>query len=364
MKLTFAAVRMMVTEFKNITKALTEAARAAFTGVQEQNPAETFFAFVLSTMDDADVVEAGVNSLENHRELVKKHKLTVPSPEEEYYRWNPCEWGRFEYIGDAHFEKVTQLLKEKYDRLHEKQFHKYRKGVLDSMIKALAALDAEGFWGRGKKRETVSLFITIYDSESAEKIEERSAKKLNSRVNYQRFRNRYAETEKQELQEQERKQAAREALSALPVEQQTQQWITELLQWIEQPPEDEFEARTLLMENLQRIGKPAIMPMLDLVEQLMEHPDNNRSGTVCFDILDGIAESGASDGRTHHRLAQLLVSYCMHNHGKQRWQVTPFHLARCLSILFDGYPRPEMAGNNALVDYEKFLEAAERYLNK
>jgi hypothetical protein len=55
------------------------------------------------------------------------------------------------------------------------------------MIRALADLDKEGFFGTGEARERVTLFCTISDSDDAPGLENESARRLNPAAVYEAF---------------------------------------------------------------------------------------------------------------------------------------------------------------------------------
>ena len=54
-------------------------------------------------------------------------------------------------------------------------------------------------------------------------------------------------------------------------------------------------------------------------------------------------------------LREFLDKSCRVNAGRTLWGTLPFHCADTLHKLFDRYPKPEMAGHNALADPEQFL---------
>ena len=344
-----------------LTEMILEAAHGAFSEVCDQNPDDSFYAFVLCTHDDVNHVAACVNSLENHQKLLDRHGLEASSPDDEYFRWTPAEWGDYEFVGNEHFEKVDAWLREQLQAIDEEDFGSLKLLVLESMVNALGALDTGGFWGKASKRAKVTLFVTVYDSELAEGVEDESAKALNSRNVYRRFKNRFAETEKAERLELERKQAARDAVSSLPIEEQIQFWLAEVEQLIDDPPENEFQASSEVMENLRLLGEPAFLPMLDLVGRLKTH-EGHRSGGAAFSMLEIISQSSASSEELHRRLAELTLEYCAYNQTLERRQTTPLHLAICLHALFPGYPEVKMTGRNQVVGEEEVVERARQFL--
>ncbi|MCO7226174.1 DUF4303 domain-containing protein [Pleionea sp. CnH1-48] len=176
-------------DIKEITALIKEAARSAFTQIKEQHPSEHFFAYALTTLDDVCYVSASVNSEQNVQALMQEQNLPKENSETVYYRWSPCEWGKFEYIKPECFGPVDDILQQAYDGLDDEndEFDSYRSDILDAMMAALEELDKEGFWGSGKAREEVTVFTTIYDSFDAEAIEQTSIKRLNPKLSYQKF---------------------------------------------------------------------------------------------------------------------------------------------------------------------------------
>lgn len=345
-------------DFEPIEQAIAAATNAAFTEVMQQHPDDRFFAFALSTLDDADCVGASVNSVENHQAIVNRQGLDTPSPEEEYVRWTPCEWGDFEYVGSGYFEAVDQLLATKYDELSENHFESYRQGVIDSMQRALAMLDSKGFWGFGKAREQITLFVTVYDSESAEAVEDQSAKALNPPPVYTQFRRRFAETRRKDRESKNRKQELQAQVASLSVAEQVRHWIAELKRITDEaPPDDpieEMRAPELALDSLAKLGQPAIIPMLDFIQMTMQN-DETHVDSLRSSVLRTVSMTSESDSQVHAKLSQVLERFCQHNAGRKLWQITPFHIAMCIYKLFDGYPMPSMEGHSALRNYQEFI---------
>ena len=176
----------MKVNFARLRTLLRDAAREHFTALRRKHPDEQFYAFALYTDDGAMTVEPAANSEEGF-ERQAEH-----GGEDEacYYRWGTAEWAYEAGAQGTSFEKVYKALNPP-DRCEDDDFGPFCEELHAAMIGALADLDGEGFFGSGKDRERVTLFISISDSEDLERIEDESAKALNPKPVYARFQKRY-----------------------------------------------------------------------------------------------------------------------------------------------------------------------------
>lgn len=361
-----------IRDFQTLPQLVAQGARAAFDELREEHPDETFFAFVLSTHDDASAVGASANSEEALEAVRKKRRVRSGSRLEEALRWSPVEW-KHELVGNAAFERANGAIAKQYERLEEKDFPAFAEHVRSSMQEALALLDGDGYWGKGRARGKVTLFITIYDSASTEEVEDDSARALNPPAVYRRFKMRYALTEQARQQAEKKEQTSRESVKRLSKVEQAEHWCARLEALVGgEPPGTDFldpaegklgkelaldRETDALLESLQLIGKPAVLPMVELVVRSLDRT-TPPAETIRFKTLGAIGEMGQASRAIHGRLAALLINACETNRDKSRWSTTPFHVARCLHALFDGYPFPSMANNGALRNHESFVEVA------
>ncbi len=159
-----------------LNTSIRDAARAAFGELCRAHPNERFYAFALYTDDGWMTIVPAANSEEGLRRAVGDD--TDPA-DHRYYRWATAEWA-YEAAGDEHFDAANALLKAPDSDEAQSGGHQEKgDALLASMTEGLRLLDAEGFFGRGTERETVTLFVSISDSDEAEEVETSSAQQLN-----------------------------------------------------------------------------------------------------------------------------------------------------------------------------------------
>lgn len=170
-------------DFAALRRKMTEAARWAFTEVQENHPKERFYAFALPSDDGAMTVEPAANSEEALERAADGDEDTLA-----WMRWSTSEW-TYETEGGDHFNDVYDAINadDRYDEDDEGAFGAFKEKLFETMILALEDLDAKGFFGKGKARSAVTLFCSVTDSEDAEKLEDESARRLNPAAVYRRF---------------------------------------------------------------------------------------------------------------------------------------------------------------------------------
>ncbi|MCC9606662.1 DUF4303 domain-containing protein [Blastopirellula sp. JC732] len=156
-----------------------DAAEKAFAAWRAENPTETVFAFVLSTIDDAIYVSGSVNSLESHERRLAERGYDASHEYAADTKWGPWEWEN-EYIGSEYFQVADQRLGELSEEMGEKKHAKFKKTVTDSMVEALVRLRNSGAISNPGDPIEIALFATIYDSCDAEGLQRRSGKLLNS----------------------------------------------------------------------------------------------------------------------------------------------------------------------------------------
>jgi hypothetical protein len=172
--------------FATLQQEIASAARQAFTEIRNDHPSERFYAFALYTDDSAMTVEPAANSEEALESTAEDYD---ESPDTGWLRWGTAEWA-YESEGGDHFNDVYDALnvENRYDKKDPKAFGAFKQNLFETMILALKSLDDEGFFGTGKDREAVTLFCSVSDSDDAEDLEDQSAKRLNSKAVYRRFK--------------------------------------------------------------------------------------------------------------------------------------------------------------------------------
>lgn len=177
---------MIKVDFPALRSNIRDAARRAFETVIENHPGERFYAFALYSDDGAMTVLPAVNSEEA---LLHQARAYGCAPIPNWLRWSTAEW-KYEYEGSEHFETAHEMLNVA-ERCNDAEFEAFRVELYETMVQALGYLDAENFFGTGARREAVTVFCSISDSEDAEHLENESARRLNSLTVYEKFKNRY-----------------------------------------------------------------------------------------------------------------------------------------------------------------------------
>lgn len=176
-------------DWVDLAERIVAASRSSFSDLMEQRKAESFYAFILYTDEDCYTVSPSANSIERHDEKVSRAGVDDPR-EMAGYKWSIGEWAYEAWKGDA-FEAICRDLSDASQSACETgTFHEFRQQVHSSMIKALASLDGEGFFGSA--RSGIVLFISSSDSDEAIEVENRSAQVLNSPEVHAEFVKRYA----------------------------------------------------------------------------------------------------------------------------------------------------------------------------
>jgi hypothetical protein len=142
-------------------------------------PDETIYAFALYTDDDVAGVWPAANTEEGFAEAVARYNFT-DERNNAGIRFSTGEW-KYEGFGTQHFRQSADVLRSMAEEHADGEaFARFRQQVLDLMVEVLAALDAEGVFGRGPERERLTLLCAVTDAdESGEEFSERSIRTLN-----------------------------------------------------------------------------------------------------------------------------------------------------------------------------------------
>jgi hypothetical protein len=158
----------MPLEITPLRTALIDAARRGFAAVRAAHPGENFYAYALYTDDDVSHVIPAASSEESLARVVEQYNEPDPA-EQLHLRWETSEW-EYEAEGDEHFDNFNRLLGEALESARDGDDSddddanwEQRQQLLQMMGDALAALDAEGLFGRGPQRERVLLMCAITD---------------------------------------------------------------------------------------------------------------------------------------------------------------------------------------------------------
>lgn len=113
------------------------------------------------------------------------------------------------------------------------------------------------------------------------------------------------------------------------------------------------------LHQLQALGTVAIIPLLDLAEQLDAMPEvvedqSSTAAEVLSAVFSTIEDIGRADAIVERRLRAMLASACKSNQNQPTWRDTPFLCAYALSRLF-GYPWPSRDYNHVLADADSYI---------
>ncbi|SRR5579885_1596983 len=174
--------------FQRFRSAIVHAARLIFTDFRTQYQEERFYSFAIY----ADNYAGGMNPATQTEEAWQRALATntmYGKDELGILRYCPDEWD-MDYCGVPHHKKewldAIRLIEPILDD-ENLSWEQAVRPTFESMIEALAELDADGFFGRGSEREEITLMIWITDSSLAEEWWAHSIKRLNSDAVYRRF---------------------------------------------------------------------------------------------------------------------------------------------------------------------------------
>lgn len=171
-----------------LTERIIVASRVSFSDLIQQRKGESFYAFILYTDADCYTVLPSANSIEKHKEKIAREGAEGPK-ELAGYKWSIGEWAYESWKAEA-FDAVCEDLSEASQSACEAgAFAEFRQQVHASMIKALASLDEEGFFG--SIRSGIVIFVSSSDYDESIELENRSALMLNSPDVYEKFLKRY-----------------------------------------------------------------------------------------------------------------------------------------------------------------------------
>ncbi len=185
----------MSLDSQRLSALVRDAARQAFGDLRRSRADEAFYAFALYTDDGWMTIVPAANSEEGLR---RANQDDQDPTDLRYTRWATAEWA-YEAVGGEHFDAANELLNasdeegaEADDAAEDPRHRAKGEALLGSMVEGLRLLDAEGFFGTGERRDKVTLFISISDSDEAEEVETSSARQLNPPGVAAAFAKRYA----------------------------------------------------------------------------------------------------------------------------------------------------------------------------
>jgi len=172
-----------------LTAALVEAARRAFTQVRAEHPAEVFYCFALCTSADVGYIEPTCSGEQGLREVAQDYVQadggTLATQLAEL-RWSPVD-SPYHSFGDEHFAEVQRLLAARPDPydLDEDAADVEVRARFEACFGALAQLDREGCFGDGAQRNRV--LVTVLQGDQSDRSRLRNARRLNPAMVVQRL---------------------------------------------------------------------------------------------------------------------------------------------------------------------------------
>lgn len=167
----------MFIDLERLRTDLKHAASAAFAEVRAAHSTETFYAFALYTTDDLAGILPASNSEQALARAIARYRFK-DERENIFLRWATTEW-EYEAFGADRFNASYDAL-AKVQRVDDEAFTRLREQILDLMVEVLAALDADGVFGRGPERDRVTLMCSVVDADAwSHEFRERSIRTLN-----------------------------------------------------------------------------------------------------------------------------------------------------------------------------------------
>lgn len=171
-------------EWDAIANDIKNASVEAINQLLEATKGEKLYAIALYTADDGMSIAMAANTEEFYRAHLAEEAADEPnSPEDEaYYRWSTAEW-KFEGWKDEFFSDINNKFRE--------YILEYNGDVVSHSIDVMTSslINVKNIFG--DKIKDVVLFVTITDSDEAEKVENQSATRINTPTLAQMFISRF-----------------------------------------------------------------------------------------------------------------------------------------------------------------------------
>lgn len=166
---------------EDLVTRLVAATRAAFTQVRESHPDESFYCYALYTDAFAAYILPTCGSEEGVRQVARRHAGAYGRGEAEQaedLRWSPPDWP-LHMLGEEHFAGVLELLESRGDpwQRDDDGLDAEVDARFEACFRALALLDAEGFFGGGAERDRV--IVTVLQGDQSDRSRLENARRLN-----------------------------------------------------------------------------------------------------------------------------------------------------------------------------------------
>lgn len=189
---------MLGIDYEAVRVGIRDAARRAFTLARESHAKERFYTFALCSDLDATSLCASSNTEEGYQRQLKRNEKCRQEVEESiakhgltwadytnYFRWNLPEWA-YHSLGTGEFRALDPLIADPLEQ-HADEFDDddpaalddHRAGLYGAMVRAMADLDAERFFGEGAARTSVVLLCDIVEPPEKYWFAVETARRLN-----------------------------------------------------------------------------------------------------------------------------------------------------------------------------------------
>ncbi len=177
----------------------------------------------------------------------------------------------------------------------------------------------------------------------------------------------------------DRRDALVKRIRKLPVGKQISFWILELNRRAKGKPSELDKTflesdrpsygNNCALDELERIGKSSVVPMLDLVRKLSKLSEwerdrpKRRCGetpmkSIAVRAIWKVRDMGHTSDPIEKLLHQIVRTACKTNKERKLWGILPYHAALCLHSLFEGYPEPAWdERTNRLLSPEQFQKS-------
>jgi len=173
-------------DWKNFEVEVSSIVKQAIKDLHDARPSEHFYTFALYTDTSAMTVAMAANSLEVLELKLQDEDEEDRDESRSYYQWATSEWEYEAWRGDL-FKGISKELREASGR---DEIAAFRENLYLSMTNVLKELGKERFFDPFVVQNP-TLFVTVTDDDTAEVVENNSAKVLSTPAAYAEFVNRY-----------------------------------------------------------------------------------------------------------------------------------------------------------------------------
>ncbi|MCG5217373.1 DUF4303 domain-containing protein [Streptosporangium soli] len=166
---------------EDLVTRLLAATRAAFTQARQLHPDESFYCYALYTDAFAAYILPTCSSEEGLRQVARRYADEfgdTVAEQADGLRWNPPDWPHH-MLGEEHFTGVLELLESRGDpwQRDDDGLDAEVNARFEACFRALALLDAEGFFGQDAERDRV--IVTLLQGDQSDRSRLENARRLN-----------------------------------------------------------------------------------------------------------------------------------------------------------------------------------------